>query len=46
MERLVIDPSFIAILSFHGCDWVFSVSNGGEMEYIREVIFGIKMTHF
>jgi hypothetical protein len=33
MERPVIDPSFIDILSFHGCDQVFSVLNGRDMEY-------------
>jgi hypothetical protein len=33
MESPVIDPSFIGILCFSGCDQVFSVSNGGDMEY-------------
>jgi hypothetical protein len=33
MERPVINPSFIGILSFHGCDQVFSVSDGRDMEY-------------
>jgi hypothetical protein len=31
MEKPVINPSFIGILSFRGCDWVFSVLNGGDI---------------
>jgi hypothetical protein len=33
MEKPVIDPSFIGVLSFRGCDQVFSVSNGRDNDY-------------
>jgi hypothetical protein len=32
-EQQMINPSSIGILSFHGCDWVLSVSNDRNIDY-------------
>jgi hypothetical protein len=33
LEKPVIDPSFVGIVSFHGDDQIMSVSKGGEPDF-------------
>jgi hypothetical protein len=33
LEKSVIDPLFVGIVSFHGEEWIMSVSKGGEPDF-------------
>jgi hypothetical protein len=33
LEKPVIDPSFVGIVSFRGDDWIMSVSSGGKPDF-------------